>query len=247
MTRLYLSALACLALSACAHEEQAPDRDMGENTQTLSSQAQSDLYLGVVDGLIRQERYEAAIAFLAKYQKSAPLIPRYHKLAGDALAGAGRTEEALSAYRLALNSDLAASAYNGMGRALSAKERWVEAAENFHQAAMLDPANAIYLNNFGYAQLKQDYRGPALAPVVSEFKRAHELDPASSLIRNNLALALKLAGRENELQALLDTIPAADRRTQVAEFSVAWTPNWSNDTDLKNTDLKNTSLKGETP
>lgn len=242
MTRLHLPILACLALSACAHEEQAPVRDMAENTQTLSSQAQSDLYLGVVDGLIRQERFEAAIAFLAKYQKSAPLTPRYHKLAGDALAGAGRTEEALSAYRVALNSDLAASAYNGMGRALSAKGRWAEAAENFHQAATLDPANAIYLNNFGYAQLKQNYRGPALAPVVSEFKRAHELDPASSLIRNNFALALALAGRMSELQVLLDSIPAKDHRAQVAEFSAAWTPNWSNDTGLKEA-----GLKGEAP
>ena len=40
----------------------------------------------MVDGLIRQQRYEAAIAFLAKYQKSQTLTPRYHKLAGDAPA-----------------------------------------------------------------------------------------------------------------------------------------------------------------
>lgn len=234
MTRIRLSILAWLLLvSACAHEPQMANGDATENAQILPAQAQSELYLGVVDGLIRQERYEAAIAFLAKYQKSASLTPRYHKLAGDALAGAGRTEEALAAYRLALDSDMAASAYNGMGRALSARGRWADAAEDFRQAATMDPANAIYLNNFGYAQLKQNYRGPALAPVVSELQRAHELDPGSNLIRDNLALALALAGRRTELQALLDAIPAPDHREQVADFSVAWTPDWSNDTGLK--------------
>jgi len=111
--------------------------------------------------------------------------------------------------------------------------RWSEAAEDFRKAATIDPANPIYLNNFGYAQLKQDYRGADLTPVVSELQRAHELDPGSNLIRNNLALALAQAGRTAELKALLDTIPAADHRDRVAEFSAAWKPDWNNETDTK--------------
>ena len=233
MKRICLFTMAALLLAGCAQNPLTPAPVAAEEGKALPSQAQSDLYLGVVDGLIHQERYEAAIAFLAKYQKSEPLTPRYHTLAGDALVGAGRTEEALAAYRQALDSDMAAAAYNGMGRALSAKGRWSEAAENFRKAATIDPANPIYLNNFGYAQLKQDYRGADLAPVVNELQRAHELDPGSALIRNNLALALAQAGREAELKALLDTIPAAERRDRIAEFSVAWKPDWNNDTSLK--------------
>ena len=102
-----------LLLGACAHAPKPAAQEDAADVRALSLQAQDDLYLGVVDGLIRQERYEAAIAFLAKYQKSAPLTPRYHKLAGDALAGAGRTEEALAAYRQALNSDMAAAGAGG--------------------------------------------------------------------------------------------------------------------------------------
>jgi hypothetical protein len=64
-------------------------------------------------------------------------------------------------------------------------------------------------------------------------QRAHELDPGSSLIRDNLALALTLAGRKAELQALLGTIPAVDRRGKVADFSASWTPDWSGDIGLK--------------
>lgn len=204
-----------------------------EQTAAMTPAAQANLYLGIVDGLIRQQRYEAAIAFLAKFQKTEALTPRYHKLAGDALSGAGRTDEAIAAYRQVLQSDLAAPAYNGIGRALSARGNWVLAAENFRQAATLDPANATYLNNFGYAQLKQDFRGPALAPVVSELQRAHELDPDSNLIRTNLALALSLSGSRAQFQAFLDTITDPTRRKEIASFSANWAPTWTGDTGTK--------------
>ena len=206
-----------------------------EQTAAMTPAAQANLYLGIVDGLIRQQRYEAAIAFLAKFQKTEALTPRYHKLAGDALSGAGRTDEAIAAYRQVLQSDLAAPAYNGIGRALSARGNWVLAAENFRQAATLDPANATYLNNFGYAQLKQDFRGPALAPVVSELQRAHELDPDSNLIRSNLALALSLSGSRAQFQAFLDTVTDPARRKEIVAFSANWTPTWTGDTGTKET------------
>lgn len=228
--------LAVLLLAGCAtasHPSASSQPLAPAPEASLTPASQSDLYLGVVDGLIRQQRYEAAIAFLAKYQKSRALTPRYHKLAGDALAGAGRTDEALAAYRQVLTSDFAAEAYNGIGRALSANGKWVEASENFRQAATLDPSNASYLNNFGYAQLKQNFRGPDLAPVVSELQRAHELDPDSGLIRDNLALALALSGSRTQFQTFLETIPDPERRKQIAEFSTNWTPSWSGDTGLK--------------
>jgi Flp pilus assembly protein TadD len=229
-----LLAIPLLAGCATASHPASPSQSLAPATEvSLAPASQSDLYLGVVDGLIRQQRYEAAIAFLAKYQKSQALTPRYHKLAGDALAGAGRTDEALAAYRQALKSDFAAEAYNGIGRALSASGKWVEASENFRQAATLDPSNAGYLNNFGYAQLKQNFRGPDLAPVVSELQRAHELDPGSSLIRDNLALALALSGSHAQFLTFLETIPDPGRRKQVAEFSATWTPSWTGDTGLK--------------
>jgi len=227
---LLLSGCATPAPMAARTEQAAP-----EPAAAMTPAAQANLYLGIVDGLIRQQRYEAAIAFLAKFQKTETLTPRYHKLAGDALSGAGRTDEAIAAYRKALPSDLAAQAYNGIGRALSARGNWVLAAENFRQAATLDPANAAYLNNFGYAQLKQDFRGPALAPVISELQRAHELDPGSDLIRANLALALSLSGSRAQYLAFLDTITDPARRKEIAAFSANWAPAWTGDTGTKET------------
>jgi tetratricopeptide (TPR) repeat protein len=190
----------------------------------LAPAAQSDLYLGVVEGLIRQERYQAAIAFLAKYQKNQASTPRYNKLVGDALLGAGRYGEAVAAYRQILKSQYAADAYNGIGRALSAQGDWAAAGENFRQAAMNDPANAMYLNNFGYAQLQQNFRGPQLSSVIGELQRAHELDPNSVLIRDNLALALNLGGQDSQFHALLGGIAEENDRKKVAEFAARWTP-----------------------
>ncbi|HEY4266512.1 MAG TPA: tetratricopeptide repeat protein [Micropepsaceae bacterium] len=223
-----------LFLTGCAAAPHAsgPARPQPADV-AMTPPAQAELYLGVIDGLIRQKRYEAAIAFLAKYQKTEPLTPRYNKLAGDALTGARRFDEAIAAYCHTLKSNFAPEAYNGIGRALSARGQWPEAAENFRQAAILDPSNAGYLNNFAYAQMKQNFQGADLAPVVSELQRAHELDPASPLIRTNLALALSLSGSRDQFLAFLNTIPDAAKRKQVADFSTAWKADWTGDTGIK--------------
>jgi Flp pilus assembly protein TadD len=219
-----------LLLMGCAGHSSVQSLEPPADSNAVTPAAESSLYLGVVEGLIQQKRYQAAIAFLAKYQKSEAPCPRYFKLVGDALLGAGRYEDAIAAYRQLLKSPLAAEAHNGIGRAFSAQGKWALAADSFRSAAMLDPTNASYLNNFGYAQLKQNFRGVSFAPVVGELERAHELDPASGVIRDNLALALTISGDQARLRALLNDIPDANGRKQVADFAVRWSPSWGNDT-----------------
>ncbi len=224
MKKLALLACTLLLLPGCAARPQrvVPVAD----ANPLGPAAQSDLYLGVVEGLIRQQRYQAAIAFLAKYQRSGAPTPRFLKLTGDALSGAGRYDEAIASYRGALGSDLAAAAYDGIARAQSARGNWAEAARNFRQATLLDPSNADYLNNLGYAQLKQGLKGAGLDTAVSALERAHELAPDSIRIRNNLALAAASSGDRAQLHTLLDTIPDGGRRKLLADFAQNWTPAW---------------------
>jgi tetratricopeptide (TPR) repeat protein len=186
--------------------------------------ATSDLYLGVVEGLIKQQRYEAAIAFLAKYQKTQPPTARFRKLTADALLGTGRYEEAITTYKTLLQSSFAAEAFNGMGWAQSASGQWSAAEENFRQATLLDPANAIYLNNLGYARLKQNRTGQDLTSAVNALQRAYELTPDSKQIRNNLALATALSGNRPQLLTLLDTIHDTNQRKIVSDFAARWTP-----------------------
>jgi len=219
-----------LVLVGCATPPNVRSVEPQVSGVAMTRAAESSLYLGVVEGLIQQRRYQAAIAFLAKYQKNEEQTPRYFKLVGDALSGAGRSDEAMAAYRQLLKSAYSAQAYNGIGRALSAAGKWAEAAQNFRSAAMIDPTSARYLNNFGYAQLKQNIQGVSLSPVVGELERAHELDPGNGIIQGNFALALTISGDHAKLEALLGAIADSDRRKQVAEFARHWAPTWSNDT-----------------
>jgi Flp pilus assembly protein TadD len=215
--------LACMLLCGCTtgHHGAAP-KVAAEDAPLLGASQQSDLYLGVVDGLIRQQRYQAAIAFLAKYQQAGKPTPRFRILAGQALAGAGRYDEAIASFRGALQSDRAAPAYDGIGKAQSARGAWGEAAESFRAAAQLDPANADYLNNLGFALLKQSV--PDRAAAADALERAHELQPESPRIRNNLALADAMAGRRAQLHTLLDTIADPAGRKLVTDFVAAGNP-----------------------
>jgi len=202
------------------------DRARNDGAADLAGGGQAELYLGIVDGLIRQQRYEAAIAFLAKYQKTGALTPRFRVLAGKALAGAGRYEEAITSFRNALKSDLQSSALNGIGEAEASRGNWRAAANDFRQASLDDPANADYLNNLGFALLKQQPCDPGSA--ANALERAYELAPRSRRIRNNLVLATARAGQTEKFKALLNTEPDSRRREKMAKLAAAWTSQASN-------------------
>ena len=229
MKRALTALLGLMTLQACSSmpHKAVQTSQIQDNTASNPGPnplATSELYLGVVEGLIKQQRYEAAIAFLAKYQKTQPATVRFRKLTADALLGTGRYEEAIATYKTLLQSSFAAEAFNGTGWALSASGQWDLAEENFRQATLLDPANAIYLNNLGYARLKQNRAGQDLTSAVNALQRAYELTPDSSQIRNNLALATTLSGNRPQLLTLLDTIHDANQRKIVSDFAARWTP-----------------------
>ena len=223
-----IASLALLTLAGCATAPQwaaAPPAD--PPAAAFGKTAEADLYLGIVDGLIRQGRFEAAIAFLDQYKASQAPGPRYQLLRGDALLGAKRLDEAATAYAAAASSAFAAKAYGGLGRVAAGRGDWNGAGDNFARASALDPANATYLNNEGYARLHQD--GPSQAAAMGDFKRAYELDPQSSTIRNNLILAADRAGDQAQLSRLLAGIDDERKRAQVMDFAKAWTPDNAGD------------------
>jgi Flp pilus assembly protein TadD len=210
----------CLLLSACTVSQLAtrltrPERPAADG---LSDQAQEKLYLGVIEGLIRQGRYQAALAFLDEYKVASA---RAEILRGNALLGAGYPHEAIPVYRRAVDSDYAAAAYNGMGRSEAARGGWADAVEDFRRASAIEPANAEYLNNLGYARL---HLGSAeCGPLAeSDLSRAYELDPGSQTIRNNLILAAGMSDDPARRSALLETIADTDKRGAVARFADEW-------------------------
>lgn len=209
--------LAAALLAACADPAYAAPAAPSPADTVLDGPAQKSLYLGIINGLVQQKRYAAAIAFLDEYATKQVPDARYEMLRGDAMLGAGRHDEAVTAYTAALGYGAQAPAYNGIGRAMSQQKCWAEATLNFRRASSLDPTNAEYLNNVGYAELQQQL--PNAAAAMGDLRQAHELEPGSALIRNNLILAAAINQDQAQYTALLNSIGDPRERTDVARFA----------------------------
>jgi len=182
----------------------------------LSPLTEDALYLGAVEGLEGQGRFSAALAFLDQYAASEKdLPPRYWLLRGNALLGSGRTADAAAAFTNLEATSLASQGWNGVGRTAAAQEQWAEAADAFQKAVAGDPSSADLLNNLAFAQLHLR-RAPQ---AVSTLRQAQELAPQSSLIRNNLAIALTMQGDQAGMETLLRSVGNAREREQLAAFA----------------------------
>lgn len=178
----------------------------------ITAQNQASLYLNVVDGLLKQDRYGAALAFLDGYAgKQKEIPPRYWLMRGNALLGLGRNDEAANAYARLASTPLAAEGWNGQGRVAASRKQWRSASSHFRNAVGASPANAEFINNLAYSGLQLGEFGAS----ISYLRQAHELDPASSLIRNNLIIALTMSGDTAGANALMLAIPDPRRRQDV--------------------------------
>lgn len=160
------------------------------------------LFLIVIDGLRKQGKSRAALAFLDDYNKQYPADREAMLLQAECLLDIGSYGQAKPLYTALLTGSSAAAAYAGLGNIAAAGHDWPEATVQFEEATRRDPANAAYVNDLGFAlvHVGQYDRG------LSKLQEATQLDPGSRMIRNNLILGLTLAGRESEAAQLVDTI-----------------------------------------
>lgn len=201
-----------------------PHTQVAAPVKDLTPAGQVSLYLAAVDGLVKQQRYGAALAFLDRYAVDGRNPePRYWLLRGDALLGCKRIPEALGAYGKLSATALAAQGWNGQGRALAAARDWRGAEADFRQAVRSDPANADFLNNLAYAGLHVGAR----ADAVTELRQARELDPRSVLVRDNLFIALVLQGDRAGAQAILADIADGAKREKIRTTLEALLPGFT--------------------
>jgi Flp pilus assembly protein TadD len=178
----------------------------------LTPRNEAALYLGIVDGLVKDRRYGAALAFLDSYavaQKERE--PHYWLLRGNALLGLGRNGEASQAFDRLAGTSLAGEGWNGKGRIAAAQQRWRLAVEDFAKAIGNAPANSDFLNNLAFAHLHLGQTAQSLGYL----RQARELDPRSDRIRNNLLIALTLNGDHDGVEAVLAGIATNTERVQV--------------------------------
>jgi Flp pilus assembly protein TadD len=185
-------------------------------SEALAPQKEDSLYLNVISGLVEQQHYGAALAFLDDYAlKQKVLAPRYWLLRGDALLGSGQGADAALAYARLQATGLAAEGWNGRGQVAASSRQWKDAEGDFEKAATAQPANAQFLNNLAFARI---HLGQT-ASATFNLRQAHELDPNSVLIRNNLIVALDLSGDAAGAERVLAEIKSPDERRKVGDFA----------------------------
>ena len=110
---------------------------------------------------------------------------------GRSFEGQGRYEQAIAAYREALNRDpLRVDAYTGLGMSLAAQRRYDDAIRQFQAAVVLAPETAYLHNNLGYAHMLAGQYGEA----VKALEEAQRLDGAHARTNENLRLAKERLG-----------------------------------------------------
>lgn len=204
---------AILILPGCAEQERsAPRLAAAPAPEKLTPGNEAAFYLNIVDGLVKDKRHGAALAFLDSYalaQKDPE--PRYWLLRGNALLGLNRGEDAGRAFHRLFGTALGGEGWNGMGRVAALQKRWRLAAANFGKAVESEPANSDFLNNLAFAGLHMGQKVQALVWL----RQARELDPKSDLIRNNLLIALALNGDRDHAEAVLARIATNTERNHV--------------------------------
>lgn len=118
--------------------------------------------------------FEAAKAAAPEKDQNLPLI--YSRLA-DSYEAAGRTDDAIAAYKTAIELKPAASFYMNLGGVQGRAGKTDDATASFQKAAELDPANAAQAwRNYGIIMYKANKNMEAIEPL----KKSTELDPKNA-------------------------------------------------------------------
>ncbi|HKY79903.1 MAG TPA: tetratricopeptide repeat protein [Sphingobium sp.] len=170
--------------------------------------ATRSLYLQLIHQARADGRPRAALAYLNDFDRRYP---------GDADARALRINSLLDLGDVDRAEAAAANLSDSVirGHLLAARERWVEAAACYARAIEASPADPLLRNAHGYALLRAGQADQA----IEALRAALDLAPADRTIRNNLLLALSVAGRRTDVEAMLRRIPEQDslRRQLAAE------------------------------
>lgn len=188
----------------------SPRRDAEVVTPVPPGQPQA-LYLDVITGLRARGLHRAAIAHLDEYERRFARTPATALLRAQSLLEINDDQAALTVFQSIRSGPEAAAARAGTGTVMARQNDWDRAVEAFTAATQLEPTNPRFLNNLGYALLRQGNSGQG----EYRLRMASELDPASAEIRNNLALLLLSSNRGPDGERLLAQTPSPEVRAAI--------------------------------
>lgn len=203
--RSALAALLCTAAAGCASGSGAAGREVSlrpSAAQSSSSRPEGldevdeeksgrAVYADVIQALIAQEQYYAALAHIQQQQRQEGNSDELRFLEAEARRNLGQPGDAEKLYRQLLRSRYAAQSYRGLGL-LYAPRDLNASVQYLREAVQRQPTSAEMRNDLGYALMS----GGRYREALAEFATAVELEPGLDKARNNLIVLLILSHDE---------------------------------------------------
>ncbi|QDK35424.1 tetratricopeptide repeat protein [Sphingomonas sp. IC081] len=204
---LALALVAPAASPALAAEHGSPAAGLSDPAVQGSTRT---LYLSLIRQARVDGRARAALAYLDDFDRQYPRDRDALMLRVNCLLDLGQTDAAEAALKRIAQNPQDGGVLEVRGHVAAAQGRWQQAATDYAEALVQSPANPLIGNALGYARLRSGQ--PELA--VEALKAAYDLAPREAVIRNNLVLALTVAGRGGEADTVLGSVrdPAARAR-----------------------------------
>jgi len=140
---------------------------------------------------LERDRFELALRSFTEVEADPTVKPQALQGKGMALSSMGRSQAAIEALTAAITADPSLwRAWNALAVERDKQKDWAGAEQAYAEALKLPEAGAFVLSNRGYSRLLQGRREEA----SSDFVAALAKDPALSVARSNLRLALAMRG-----------------------------------------------------
>lgn len=178
------------------------------------------LYLMLIHQARTDGRARAALAYLDDFERQYPGELDARVLRINCLLDLGQIDYAATLAGQLPDNDRTGKVSLIRGHVQTARQQWGEAIAHYQDALRANPADPLTINAMGYAQLRAGQANAA----IETLKRAADLAPRDAVVRNNLLLALTMAGRTAEagtrLRAIRDPLVRERLRGQITEQSL---------------------------
>lgn len=202
LLRALLGATVCVLPAACGKTLGGyPNHAPAASLVAPSAGARDDktVYMDLIRQMQQQGAYYASLAHIDAYRQRFGSTPELRRRQADALRATGQLDAARTMYRELLGGDQAAAAWHGLGLVEAQAGHQSVADEALLKATELEPVNAAYLSDLGYARLCAGRTASAKDPLAM----AAELDPTNAKVIANLALWAMLTGDSARADAIM--------------------------------------------
>lgn len=213
--RVALLIASTLLLGACASMRSASNPNTTPENLAKMAQAEADApderkaYLEMIGQMQQQGAWFASLAHVDAFRQKYGNPPELRLLQAHALFQTGQVADAETAYRSVLGTPQAAAGWHGIGLIAAQQNRGTDAEQALAKAVQLDPLNAAFQSDLGFACLRNGHLDAARAPLA----KAAELAPDDVKSVANLALWTLLDGDANKAEAMMlsANLPASTR------------------------------------